>query len=326
MASTTSRYAPGLNNQHTDPTTPYAPSIPLLPSPTTAKYSGFSKTTTTGDLDSLASMIQNMTTDAASSVPPLAPFSTPINSTSNSHFNLDDAMGDFSINTNHATHSPLKKYGSQSECVAKSLSTLSLMDASSSNGTLTPTRNMPAALQPLPSKPAMATAIEVIKLSMMGLSMSDEEEVVEGDVEEYAAEWEKFVARNSTSSRNRRPQSASPTRRHLGHYRSPYSANYRYDATDIHELQYVGSVDGSMARFLDRLKDGKKAGVAWSVPRHVCMIGNALPDEGDARSRRRHPYYRPPAVSPTSLSRKTQDAATATIFSDLSHALWMRER
>ncbi|KAI8826468.1 hypothetical protein BJ741DRAFT_630986 [Chytriomyces cf. hyalinus JEL632] len=318
-------YAPGLNSPNKDSSEHMHPSHY-----TASMIDAKSFPPTSKDTDETLSHLLSCLSTAQVIDPTLAPFSSPMSTAPNSRrgSNLDDIMIQQHVHHQHL-HRPamlaqshegsFRKMGSQVECAAaiKSLSSLSLSECDAPE------------TQPLTShRPSSnsgggvsSTALECIKLNMMGLSVRDETE------EESNQDWQ----HSHRHHRSTRPASASPTRR--VHTLLQKTATVRTSNSFSASMPSSYAYDASESS--RRHKDS-----SWRqrVPRTVCNVGtttvsfadedvlmcgstNVLRDDHDARLRRRHPYYRPPLVSAMSRNR-----SEASAIGELSHALWMRQR
>ncbi|KAJ3388877.1 hypothetical protein HDU80_011600 [Chytriomyces hyalinus] len=318
-------YAPGLNSpskdssEHMHPSHYTASMIDAKSFPPTSK-----------DTDETLSHLLSCLSTAQVIDPTLAPFSSPMSTAPNSRrgSNLDMIQ-------QHVHHlnrpailaqsheGSFRKMGSQLECATaiKSLSSLSLSecDAVAAVEAKPLTSHYPSSN----SGGVSSTALECIKLNMMGLSVRDDE-----TEEECNQDWQ----HSRRHRRSMRPASASPTRRVHTLLQKPVTArsSNSFSASMASSYAYDASLSST------RHKDS-----SWRrrVPRAVCNVGttttvsfadedvfmcgstNVLRDDDDARLRRRHPYYRPPLVSAMSRNR-----SEASAIGDLSHALWMRQR
>ncbi|ORY38189.1 hypothetical protein BCR33DRAFT_720896 [Rhizoclosmatium globosum] len=142
---------------------------------------------------------------------------------------------------------------------------------------------------------ATNTAIEVMKMSMMTLSMHDEEEA-------HDSEWEGFGSHVSEMTMRKNRVAAG---RH-------HSRNYVYDTSSREKRVSAASA-----------KRGNTVHSSF-VPRTVCHSGmqidesgsvGVLRDDNDSRSRRRHPYYRPPSASIYGRARSSASASSPTEYS-----------
>ncbi|KAI8838549.1 hypothetical protein BJ741DRAFT_601434 [Chytriomyces cf. hyalinus JEL632] len=263
--------------------------------------------------------------------PTLAPFSSPMSTAPNSRrgSNLDDVMIQQHVHQHHHFNRPamltqshessFRKMGSQVECATaiKSLSSLSLPECDA------PETQPLTSFYPPSNSGVSSTALECIKLNMMGLSVRDEAE------EESTQDWQ----HSHRHRRSTRPASASPTRRIHTLLQKPVTARTTNSLSASMPSSYAYDASLSSRRHKDS---------SWRrrVPRTVCNVGtttttvsfadedvlmcgstNMLRDDHDARLRRRHPYYRPALVS--AMSRNRSEAST---IGELSHALWMRQR
>ncbi|KAJ3293088.1 hypothetical protein HDU79_000734 [Rhizoclosmatium sp. JEL0117] len=301
----------------TVPTTDDQPShykIPLLRSPT---LSPLQLEDSLQDTDALlTNMLSSLSTDQPV-FPTLAPFSTPETKPMTLQFKPPSTSG-----TAHTHDAIFKKMTSQDEFV-KSMSELSL-DLSSQFGALATTAQVsnttssPATIgtridltplkeslpvdmtfTTLPSRNnndrATNTAIEVMKMSMMTLSMHDEEEA-------HDSEWEGFGSHVSEMTMRKNRVAAG---RH-------HSRNYVYDTSSREKRVSAASA-----------KRGNTVHSSF-VPRTVCHSGmqmdesgsvGVLRDDNDSRSRRRHPYYRPPSASIYGRVRSSASASSPTEYS-----------
>ncbi|KAJ3233139.1 hypothetical protein HDU81_002495 [Chytriomyces hyalinus] len=241
--------------------------------------------------------------------------------------NLDDIMIQQHVHFHRPTmlqqshEGSFRKMGSQLECAAamKSLSSLSLSDCPVDETHPLASHNRSSS----DNSGVTSTALECIKLNMMGLSMRDETEEEEESNQEY-----QYSHRHRRSTR---PASASPTRRVHTLLQKPVSTRSSNPFSASAPSSYAYDASLSTRRVRD---------TSWRrrVPRTVCNVGTIttvsfadedvlmcaatnLSNDHEARLRRRHPYYRPPLVS--AMSRRSSEAST---IGDLSHALWMRQR
>ncbi|KAJ3251419.1 hypothetical protein HDU77_005927 [Chytriomyces hyalinus] len=319
-------YAAGLNSPNKDSSEHMHPSHY-----TTSMIDAKSFQPTTKDTDETLSHLLSCLSTTQVIDPTLAPFSSPMSTGPNSRrgSNLDDVMIQQHVHHHHL-HRPamlaqshegsFRKMGSQVECAAaiKSLSSLSLSECDAAEEAKPLTSHHPLSSS---GGGVSSTALECIKLNMMGLSVRDETE------EECNQDWQ----HSHRHRRSTRPASASPTRRVHSLLQKPLNRTFNsFPASMPSSYAYDASLSSR------RHKDS-----SWRrrVPRTVCNVGttttvsfadeemlmcgstNVLRDDHDARLRRRHPYYRPPLVS--AMSRNRSEAST---IGDLSHALWLRQR
>ncbi|KAI9334163.1 hypothetical protein BDR26DRAFT_937150 [Obelidium mucronatum] len=298
--SATKAYSSFNSNSSTNENQPSHYQIPLLVSPSFPPK----RQESLPDTDSmLTQLLSNLTTDQ-SHFPTLAPFSTPETNPSKSGFHFEGAPnGTLGMNEDLML---FKKKGSQEQFGMSSLDlcastiTTTTTTISSSNSLsggsvldsidLSPLKNsLPIESPFIPALPSRInsdritnTALEVMKMSMMALSMRDEEV-------EYDEEWKGYSQAEPvvTSAARRRRSRGVGACTAIHQRRGNDHKSYVYDS-EVRRNEGVRSGGGSWRQ---------------QVPRTVCTVGmqidsaGVLRDDHESKVRRRHPYYRPPSAS-----------------------------